>query len=122
MKLLLPTLATRKRVVTYLKDFFEDEDIRSYNRAIVTISRFYEVKIPKTSWHNSTDMKTNDGMCLCDGVLLLIYPESWKKRKTNNTCSKWVNVVLHEMGHFILWANSESKADQFALHMQKGTN
>ena len=122
MKIPMPTLSLRRRVIADLEWFFNSStELTSYNRAVGRLAMFYEVKLPKTTWHNSSDMPMYNGECTAGGELRLIYPDSWKKRKAYNTCAKWINTVLHEMGHFILWVDHEDRANQFASRMVRGT-
>ena len=121
MKLLLPTVSMRKRIVVYLNDFYDDGHLANYNRAVGTLATFYQVKLPKTRWVNSSDIPQDHGQCTSEGELVLIHPDSWQKRRTHNTKAKWISTFLHEMSHYLLSVDSELKADQFATRMIRGT-
>lgn len=118
MRLLLPNAATRKRIVTSLEDFYVGGKISDYNRGVGILASFYQVKLPKTVWMNSSEIPLDHGACR-SGVVTLIHPDSWHRRKSYNTCSKWVNTVLHELGHHVQW-DTEEKANSFANRMMRG--
>jgi hypothetical protein len=51
-----------------------------------------------------------------------VHPENWKKGRKYNSEKQWVNIVYHEMGHYVFWADAERKADTFANRMERNLN
>jgi hypothetical protein len=49
-----------------------------------------------------------------------VHPENWKNGRKYNSEHQWVNMVFHEMGHYVFWADAERKADTFAFRMMRG--
>src|SRR5581483_7272649 len=55
-----------------------------------------------------------------NGEIHLVHPENWKRGRKYNSERQWVNMIYHEMGHYILWTDAERKADVFAMSMVRG--
>jgi hypothetical protein len=51
-----------------------------------------------------------------------MHPEYWKRGRKYNSERQWVNMVYHEMGHYIYWVDAERKANAFAQNMVRGLN
>ena len=57
-----------------------------------------------------------------DGKVALVHPENWKRGRKYNSERRWISTVYHEMGHYVLWADAERKADAFAYGFVRGVS
>jgi hypothetical protein len=69
-------------------------------------------------WFEYLDWGRTAGRTYENGKIHLVHPENWKKGRKYNSERQWVNIVYHEMGHYIFWSDAERKADTFALRME----
>ncbi len=122
MRMILPTLKDRRIVDRHLTSFFHDYKPSDFKRAIFYISRFYHLKTPKVEWFEYIDWGKTAGKTYENGQIHLVHPENWKKGRKYNSERRWVNTVYHELGHYIFWADAETKANNFALRMVTGVN
>jgi hypothetical protein len=76
------------------------------------------LKRPQVEWFEYLDWGRTAGRTYENGKIHLVHPENWKKGRKYNSERQWVNMVYHEMGHYIFWADAERKADTFALRME----
>lgn len=106
----------------YLASFFRDYKPSDFKKAIYYISQFYHLKTPKVEWFEYIDWGKTAGKTYENGQIYLIHPENWKKGRKYNSERKWINTVYHELGHYIFWADAETKANNFALRMVRGIN
>jgi len=128
MRILVPPTYLRSAIVEGLTVFFDAEHEPDFKRAIGKLCRFYKIPMPKVVWferlgHSNSD--TYHGFCKDNGTIQLIHPENWKRKRKYKTRRYWLEVVLHEMGHYALWANNgrvtaETKADRFRDAILKG--
>lgn len=128
MKVLRPPAYLRSAIVEGLKVFFDTEHEPEFKRAIGKLCRFYHLPMPRVTWferlgHSNGD--TYHGFCKDNGHVQLIHPTFWKRKRKYKSQRYWIAVVLHEMGHFALWANNgkltaEHKADRFRDAILKG--
>jgi hypothetical protein len=51
-----------------------------------------------------------------------VHPDGWKRGRKYNSERQWVHTVYHEMGHYVLWADAERKADGFAYRFVRGVS
>lgn len=118
MRMILPPLKDRRVIGRHLTTFFRDHRVTAFNRAIGEICRFYRLKRPQVEWFEYLDWGRTAGRTYENGKIHLVHPENWKKGRKYNSERQWVNMVYHEMGHYIFWADAERKADTFALRME----
>ena len=75
---------------------------------------------PRVEWFEYLDWGRTAGRCYEDGKIHLVHPENWKKGRKYNSERKWIQTVYHELGHYVLWADAERKADTFACRFVRG--
>jgi hypothetical protein len=119
MRMVLPPLKDRRTINRLLSSFFRAHRAAQFNRAIADICRFYCLKRPEVEWFEYLDWGRTAGRTYENGKIHLVHPENWKKGRKYNSEHQWVNMVYHEMGHYIFWADAERKADTFAARMEK---
>ena len=122
MRMILPGLRERRGVDRQLTAFFRDYRITDFRRAIGALSRFYALPTPRVHWFVYLDWGKTAGRTYEDGKIHLVHPENWKQGRKYNSERQWVNTVYHEMGHYVLWADAERKADVFACRFVRGVS
>ena len=122
MKMILPPLKDRRLIHRNLCAFFRTHRVPTFNRAIAALCRYYNLSRPQVEWFEYIDWGRTAGKTYEDGKVHLVHPENWKKGRKYNSERQWVNMVYHEMGHFVLWTDAERKADTFAFRMHRGLN
>jgi hypothetical protein len=50
----------------------------------------------------------------------LVHPENWKRGRIYFSERLWIQMIYHEMGHFLFWTDAERKADMFSRRMVTG--
>jgi hypothetical protein len=120
--MILPPLRERRLVDRHLTAFFREYRPSSFKKAIANLSRFYHLKMPKIEWYEYIDWGRTAGLTYQNGTIHLLHPENWKRGRKYNSERKWINTVYHEIGHYVFWADAESKADRFASRMVRGLN
>jgi len=117
---LLPPKRIRVEVVEALRAFYTEHDRADLDEAIRLLYGYYEVTKPKIRWKKKILNGHALGLTHDDGVIELIHPRVWKRRKVENTEDEWVSVFLHESHHFCFWAKDcEARADAFAERMMR---
>ncbi len=122
MRMILPPVKERRLIHRHLEAFFRDHHQVDFNRAVALMCRFYHLKRPKVEWFEYIDWGRTAGKTYEDGKIHLVHPENWKNGRKYNSERQWINMVYHEMGHYVFWADAEPKADIFAFRMAKGVN
>jgi hypothetical protein len=122
MRMILPGVRERKTIDRQLSDFFCEHREPEFRRAVRQLSRFYHLRMPKVAWFEYLDWGRSAGRCYEDGSIHLVHPENWKKGRKYNSERKWIQAVYHEMGHYVLWADAERKADIFASRFVRGVS
>lgn len=123
MRINMPGIRDRRDVDRLLTTFFRDHDQEpSFKRAMASISRYYALKPPKVTWFEWLDWGKTGGRCFEDGKIHLVHPENWKRGRKYNSERQWIQTVYHEMGHYVLWADAERKADGFAYKFVRGVS
>ena len=120
MRIILPTISERRSVDRLLTRFFREHESWDFRRAMAAISRYFHLPSPRVEWYEYIDWGKTAGRCFENGRILLVHPENWKKGRKYNSERQWVNTVYHEMGHYVLWADAERKADVFAHRWVRG--
>jgi hypothetical protein len=120
MRMILPSLRERRVIQHSLSAFFRAHKQADFNRAVGLMCRFFHLRRPLVEWFEYIDWGRTAGKTYEDGKIHLVHPENWKKGRKYNSERQWINMVYHEMGHYVFWADAESKADTFAFRMAKG--
>ncbi|GIW43138.1 MAG: hypothetical protein KatS3mg077_0420 [Candidatus Binatia bacterium] len=118
--MILPPLRERRVIHRHLATFFQTHKEVEFRRAIRLVSRFYHLKAPKVEWFEYLDWGKVVGKTYEDGKIHLVHPENWKNGRKYNSERQWIEAVYHELGHYVLWADAERKADLFAARMLRG--
>jgi hypothetical protein len=118
--MLLPSAVDRSEIDRQLAHYFESHRIASFNRAIGAMCRFYGVRRPRIEWFEYIDWGKTAGRTFEDGRIHLVHPSIWKRGRVFFSQRRWVQMIYHEMGHYILWTDAERKADLFARRMVAG--
>jgi len=120
MRMMLPPLRDRRIISKLLSVFFQEHRPADFNRAVGALCRFFNLKRPRIEWFEYIDWGRTGGKTYENGKIHLVHPENWKNGRKYNSERQWVNMVFHEMGHYIFWADAERKADTFAFRMMRG--
>ena len=120
MRMLFPGIRERRSIDRHLTDFFRNHAPARFQRAIASISRFYHLRSPRVEWFEYLDWGKSGGRTFEDGKVALVHPENWKRGRKYNSERRWISTVYHEMGHYVLWADAERKADAFAYGFVRG--
>ncbi|HUA32708.1 MAG TPA: hypothetical protein VMA09_03840 [Candidatus Binataceae bacterium] len=120
MRMLVPPISYRREIDHGLSEFFRTHRVASFRRAIAALCRYYGVKRPRVEWFEYIDWGKTAGRTYEDGRIHLVHPMRWKRGRIYYTERLWVQMIYHEMGHFLLWTDAERKADMFARRMITG--
>jgi hypothetical protein len=120
MRMILPGVRERRTIDRQLTAFFRDHREHEFRCAIRALSRFYHLRCPRVEWFEYLDWGRIGGRCYEDGKIHLVHPENWKKGRKYNSERKWIQTVYHELGHYVLWADAERKADTFTCRFVRG--
>ena len=115
--MLLPAVSHRRVIDRELSDFFQTHRLPAFNRAISGLCRFYNVRRPRVSWFEYLDWGKTAGKTYDDGRIHLVHPEHWKRGRIYKSERMWVQMIYHEMAHYLFWTNPETKADLFMRRM-----
>lgn len=122
MRMEMPGLRERRRIDKLFSSFFQAYKPSEFRRAMVAITRWYHLPTPRVVWFEYLDWGKSGGRTYENGKIHLVHPENWKRGRKYNSERRWINTVYHELGHYILWADAERKADKFAYRMVRGLN
>ena len=120
MRMLVPPISYRREIDRGLSDFFRNHRPASFRRAISALCRYFNVKSPRIEWFEYIDWGKTAGKTYEDGRIHLVHPMRWKKGRVYYSERLWVQMIYHEMGHYLLWTDAERKADMFARRMITG--
>ena len=120
MKLLTPPIKDCRYIHGKLKKAYNDNehigtshpDEKEFLRAIKRFCDFYNIWRPRIEWAIEIRNGKALGLCSDTGVITLLTPATHKGGR-----EWWIDTVYHELGHFIMWANAEAKAEAFAKRM-----
>jgi hypothetical protein len=115
--MLVPPIVYRRGIDRDLADFFRSHRQSSFRRAISTLCRYFNVKGPRIEWFEYIDWGKTAGKTYEDGRIHLVHPVRWKRGRIYYSERLWVQMVYHEMGHYLLWTDAERKANLFARRM-----
>jgi len=122
MRMILPGLRERRTVDRLLTLYFRHHRLGPFRRAMATMSRFYLLPTPRVDWYEYLDWGKTAGRTYENGRIHLVHPENWKRGRKYNSERQWIHTVYHEMGHYVLWADAERKADGFAYQFVRGVS
>jgi hypothetical protein len=127
MKIALPTRKDCKYIRRKLKLFYlanlnneayPKYESAEFRRALDRLFRFFQLPIPAIEWYDrlGSTFENNRilGQCTAEGTVKLLTPN----KHGNGGFEGWVDTVYHEIGHYILWADCEKKAKEFASKMR----
>jgi hypothetical protein len=120
MRMIMPGLRDRRGVDRLLTGFFREYRLCDFRRAICALSRFYSLPTPRVEWFEYLDWGKTAGRTYENGKIHLVHPENWKNGRKYKSERQWIHTVYHEMGHYVLWADAERKADGFAYRFVRG--
>lgn len=117
MNLPVPPKDLCREVIHLLEQAYEADDIEILERVGEMLAGFYHLKAPR--WKGRLRMKphTLAGQCWEDGRIEIIRPRVWLAE--GRPKAAWMGTVLHEIGHYVLWADAEPKADLFGSRIAK---
>jgi hypothetical protein len=122
MHMIFPGVRERRSIDRQLTEFFRTYGPGRFRRAIAGISRFYRLRSPRVEWFEYLDWGKSGGRTFENGRIALVHPENWKRGRKYNSERRWILTVYHEMGHYVLWADAERKADAFAYRFVRGVS
>ena len=120
MRMLLPPVSERRAIDRLLSAFFREHRPLAFRQALSRIARYYRLSTPRYTWFEYLDWGKSGGRTYENGQIHLVHPEHWKRGRKYNSERQWINMIYHEMGHYILWTDAERKADAFAASMVRG--
>ncbi len=122
MRMIIPGVRERRTIDHLLTAFFRDHRTGAFRRATGFLARFYGLPCPRFEWFEYLDWGKTAGRTYEDGKIHLVHPENWKRGRKYNSERRWIHTVYHEMGHYVLWADAERKADGFAYQFVRGVS
>lgn len=117
VELFLPGSDVRALIRDALARYFKTEDAKHFDAALGAFCGHYGLAVPRIIWVEKFDRSDIAGYCAEDGTLELMRPSRWRRCRKYRTLRHWRQTVLHELGHLVLWADRETKADLFAAGM-----
>jgi hypothetical protein len=120
VRMLLPPIDRRREMDKNLVVFFRDHRLIAFRRAIADFCSFYHLRRPRIGWYEYIDWGKTAGKTFEDGRIHLVHPENWKRGRIYNSERMWVQMVYHELAHYLFWTDAESKAETFTCRMVRG--
>jgi len=120
VRMLVPPVTNRREIDRNLASFFRSHREAHFNRAISSLCRYFNVKRPRIEWYEYLDWGKTAGKTYEDGRIHLVHPSNWKRGRIYKSERRWVQMIYHEMGHFLFWTDAERKADLFSRRMVSG--
>ena len=120
MRMIVPPVAHRREIDRNLAEFFRGHRAVHFNRAVSAMCRYFKLRRPRVEWFEYIDWGKTAGRTYEDGRIHLVHPENWKRGRIYFSERKWIQMLYHEMGHFLLWSDPERKADLFSRRMITG--
>jgi predicted SprT family Zn-dependent metalloprotease len=118
--MIVPPVGHRREIDRNLADFFRRHRVASFRRAISQMCRYYGVARPRIEWFEYIDWGKTAGKTYEDGRIHLVHPENWKRGRVYNSERMWVQMIYHEMAHYLFWTDAERKAELFTRRMVRG--
>src|SRR5579859_1469793 len=120
VRMLLPPIDQRREMDKNLVVFFRGHGRIAFRRAIADFCRYYHLRRPQIEWYEYIDWGKTAGKTFEDGRIHLVHPENWRRGRIYKSQRMWVQMVYHELAHYLFWTDPESKADAFMLRMVRG--
>ena len=120
MRMLLPPIDQRREMDRNLVVFFRDHSRIAFRRAIAHFCRYYHLRRPRIEWYEYIDWGKTAGKTFEDGRIHLVHPENWKRGRIYKSERMWVQMVYHELAHYLFWTDAETKAETFTCRMVRG--
>ncbi len=120
VRMIVPPIAHRRAIDRDFARFFREHRASAFRRAISAFCSYYGVKRPTIEWYEYLDWGKTAGKTFENGHIHLVHPENWKRGRIYNSERMWIQMVYHEMGHYLFWTDAERKADAFAFRMVRG--
>src|SRR5260221_8195622 len=120
VRMIVPPVADRSEIDRNLAEFFRGHRAAHFNRAVSSMCRYFKLRRPRVEWFEYIDWGKTAGRTYEDGRIHLVHPENWKRGRIYFSERKWIQMLYHEMGHFLLWSDPERKADLFSRRMVTG--
>jgi hypothetical protein len=120
VRMIVPPVAHRREIDRNLAEFFRGHRAAFFNRAVSSMCRYFNVRRPRVEWFEYIDWGKTAGRTYEDGRIHLVHPENWKRGRIYFSERKWIQMIYHEMGHFLLWSDPERKAEIFSRRMITG--
>jgi hypothetical protein len=120
VRMLLPPIDQRREMDKNLVAFFRDHRLMSFRRAIADFCRFYHLRRPRIGWFEYIDWGKTAGKTFEDGRIHMVHPENWKRGRVYKSERMWVQMVYHELAHYLFWTDAETKAETFTCRMVRG--
>jgi len=120
VRMIVPPVSHRREIDRNLAEFFHSHRPAHFKRAISSMCRYFNVRRPRVEWFEYIDWGKTAGRTYEDGRIHLVHPENWKRGRIYFSERKWIQMIYHEMGHFLLWSDPERKADIFSRRMITG--
>src|ERR1700719_1319203 len=118
--MLLPPIDRRREMDKNLVAFFRDHRLIDFRRAIADFCRYYHLRRPRIEWYEYIDWGKTAGKPFEDGRIHLVHPENWKRGRIYKSERMWVQMVYHELAHYLFWSDAETKAETFTCRMVRG--
>src|SRR3984893_7991471 len=118
--MLLPPIDRRREMDKNLVAFFRDHRLIDFRRAIADFCRYYHLRRPRIGWYEYIDWGKTAGKTFEDGRIHLVHPENWKRGRIYKSERMWVQMVYHELAHYLFWTDAERKAEAFSHRMVRG--
>jgi hypothetical protein len=118
--MLLPPIDQRREMDKKLVVFFRDHSRIAFRRAIADFCRYYHLRRPRIEWYEYIDWGKTAGKTFEDGRIHLVHPENWKRGRIYKSERMWVQMVYHELAHYLFWTDAETKAETFTCRMVRG--
>jgi hypothetical protein len=118
--MLLPPIDRRREMDKNLVAFFRDHNLGDFRRAIADFCHYYHLRRPRIGWYEYIDWGKTAGKTFEDGRIHLVHPENWKRGRVYNSERMWVQMVYHELAHYLFWTDAERKAEAFTHRMVRG--
>jgi len=124
MKIALPSRKDCKYIRQKLKLFYFANTNHSctptnekveFERALMRVFRFFQLSTPQITWYLDLGGVGNKilGQCTPEGEIKLLTPQAH-----SSNFEGWLDTFYHEVGHYVLWADCEEKAREFAGKMR----
>jgi hypothetical protein len=120
VRMIVPPVAHRREIDRNLAEFFRGHRAAHFNRAVSSMCRYFKLRRPRVEWFEYIDWGKTAGRTYEDGRIHLVHPENWKRGRIYFSERKWIQMIYHELGHFLLWSDPERKADLFSRRMITG--